>query len=188
MERSHANRFGFTLLEIIVVILVIGIMASMVIPRLTNTRDREFSLTVEKISDVMLMFAHRVSTSNQPVGFRFDPSENQFEVLIKFEDDGDKFWGLDPLAKPTQLPDWIESESVYLYVDGELTDTTQWPITAIPGESRPLIEVVVSHDQNNANISLPAHAMGPSISFDGYGVEVLEPIDLDAEGRGRDEW
>ena len=30
--------------------------------------------------------------------------------------------------------------------------------------------------------------MGPSVMMDGIGEEILIPIDLDAEGRGRDEW
>ena len=188
MKHGRTNRFGFTLLEMIVVVLVIGIMASMVIPRLTNTRHREFNLTVQSISDVLLMFAHRASTSNQSVGFRYDIDEKQFEVLIKFEEEDGKNWGIDPLSNPVKLPSWIDADSVYLYTDGELTDTTQWPISASPGENRPLIEVVLNWENNTANITLPSHAIGPSIWHDGVGDELLIPIDLDAEGRGREEW
>jgi len=172
----------------IVVIMVIGIMATMIVPRLDGNREREFGLTVDRVSDVILMFAHRASTSNKPVGLRFDPESKQFELLIKFEEDGEKFWGYDPLTPPITLPRWLESDSIYLYVDGELTDTSQWPITALPGENRPLIETILQWEQHEVNISLPSHAMGPSVLFDGIGEEVLVPVDLDSEGRGRDEW
>ncbi len=188
MNTPSYHRSAFTLLEMIVVIIIMGLMASMIVPRLGGTRDREFSLTVDKVSDVMLMFAHRVSTSNRPVGYRFDSGTNTFELLIKREHDGEMYWANDPLAPPVTMPTWIDSDGVYLYTDGELADTSQWPITAIPGESRPLIETVIHWDDHIVNISLPAHAMGPSVMMDGIGEEILVPIDLDAEGRGRDEW
>ncbi len=182
----HPN--AFTLLEMIVVIIIMGLMASMIVPRLGGTRDREFNLTVDKVSDVMLMFAHRVSTSNRPVGLRFDNASKTFELLIKREQEGEYYWDNDPLAPPVLIPSWIDSDSIYLYTDGELADTSQWPITAIPGESRPIIETVIHWDNRTVNISLPSHAMGPSVLMDGIGEPILIPIDLDAEGRGRDEW
>ena len=185
-RNHHPN--AFTLLEMIVVIIIMGLMASMIVPRLGGTRNREFQLTIDKGSDVMLMFAHRVSTSNRPVGFRFDNTTKTFELLIKRDHEGEFYWDNDPLTPPVSIPTWIENDSVYLYIDGELTDTSQWPITAIPGESRPLIETVIHWDNHTVNISLPAHAMGPSVIMDGIGEEILIPIDLDAEGRGRDEW
>ena len=186
-KRAHHPN-AFTLLEMIVVIIIMGLMASMIVPRLGGTRDREFQLTVDKVSDVMLMFAHRVSTSNRPVGYRFDSHSKMFELLIKREHEDEFYWDNDPLTPPVTIPSWIESENVLLYTDGELTDTSQWPITAIPGESRPLIETVIHWDDHTVNISLPAHAMGPSVMMDGIGEPILIPIDLDAEGRGRDEW
>ena len=82
------HRRAFTLLEMIVVIIILGIMASMVIPRLSGNQGREFNLTVDRIADVVLMFAHRVSTSNKPAGLRYNIEAMQFELLQKFEIEG----------------------------------------------------------------------------------------------------
>jgi prepilin-type N-terminal cleavage/methylation domain-containing protein len=185
------TRTAFTLLEIIVVIMIMGVLASMVIPRLSGNQQREFTLTVEKVHDVVLMFAHRVSTSNQATALRYDPESKQFELLSKvknLEIEGDFYWGIDPLAQPIKIPEWLGDNPVIISVDGEVTDTSQWPITTTPGETRPFIEVSLFWDEHEALISLPSHAMGPSIWFDGVGSEPLMPIDLDAEGRGREEW
>ncbi len=182
------TRNGFTLLEIIIVVAVISIMATLVIPRLGSKQNLEFNLAVERVNDVVLMFAHRVSTSNQPSALRFDSNNNRFELLSKFEDNGNYYWAPDPLAKPVTLPNWLDKNAVAIFVDGELTDTTQWPVTTTPGETRPLIEVAINWDQHSALISLPSHAMGPNIWLDGVGTEPLIPIDLDAQGRGREEW
>ena len=184
--KQHSK--AFTLLEMIVVIIIIGLMASMIVPRLGGTRQREFRLYIDKVSDVMLMFAHRMSTSNKPVAYKFDGMTNTFKLLIKKEKEGDFYWDSDPLTPPVKLPAWIDSDDVYIYTDGELTDTSQWPVTAVPGESRPWIETIIFWDNHEVNISLPSHAMGPSVVFDGLGEQVLVPVDLDAEGRGRDEW
>ncbi len=192
MQPRHVQtRFAFTLLEIIVVIIIIGVLSAMIVPRLSGNQQREFKLTVERVNDVVLMFAHRVSTSNQAAALRYDPQNSQFELLSKIQDEeatGEFFWGVDPLAQPVTLPSWLGEDAITILVDGEITDTTQWPVTTTPGETRPLIEVALHWDEHDALISLQSHAMGPTIWFDGVGTEPLMPIDLDAEGRGREEW
>lgn len=185
---QYANRHAFTLIEMIIVTIVIGIMSAMIIPRLSGNRDRKFNLLVEQVGDVVLMFAHRVSSSNQPAALRFNTTLKQIELLAKVEEDGERFWNLDPLALPVKLPSWIDSDAVAIYLDGELTDTTQWPVTMTPGEARPLLEVTLDWEDRSALISLPSHSIGPNIMFDGEGHELLIPIDLDAQGRGREEW
>jgi len=188
---QHSNkptRRAFTLLEIIVVIIIIGVMSSMIIPRLSGNQQREFNLAVERVNDVVLMFAHRVSTSNQAAALRYDPDKGLFTLLAKVEEADGYYWGFDPLAEPVKLPSWLESDAITIFVDGEITDTMQWPVTTTPGESRPLIEVAMHWNDHAALISLPSHAMGPNIWFDGVGTQPLEPIDLDAQGRGREEW
>lgn len=188
IQPYRTNQKAFTLIEMMVVIIIIGIMAAMVIPRISGNRDREFDLTVDRIADVVLMFAHRVSTSNQPTGLRYSPEMGQLELLSKVEEEGQRYWDIDPLAQPVKLPTWFEQESVAIYVDGEFMDTIQWPLTTTPGEMRPLIEVTLQWEDRSAVVSLAAHSIGPDIWIDGIGSEPIMPIDLDAQGRGREEW
>lgn len=188
--RTHGThaRTGFTLLEMIVVVIVIGIMSALIIPRIGGTRYREYSLTAEKINDVVLMFAHRVSTSKQAAALRYDPSAKRFELLAKVEDNGDYYWEPDPLSRPVVLPSWFEDDSLSIFVDGEYVNSMQWPVTTTPGEARPMIEVEINWDIHQTLVSLPPHAMGPTIWVNGEGTEPLMPIDLDAIGQGREEW
>lgn len=186
--RATSTSKGFTLIEMIVVIIVIGIMAAAIVPRLSGSRDREFNLLVEQVADIVLMFSHRSSTSNQPTGMRYDTELHRFELLAKFKEDEGHYWDIDPLAPPIRFPEWLEGNAVEIYIDGELTDTSQWPITVTPGELRPLIEVTLGWESRYALISLASHSIGPNIWLDGNGTDPLVPIDLDAQGRGREEW
>ncbi|MBT5365560.1 MAG: prepilin-type N-terminal cleavage/methylation domain-containing protein [Phycisphaerae bacterium] len=189
-SKTASIRKAFTLLEIIIVVIMIGIMSSIVLPRLVGTRNQEFTLIVERVADVVLMYAHRNTTSNQPAALQYNGEAKEFALLTKVEEEeeGDRFWDFDPLAKPINLPSWANEDLLTIYVDGDLTDTSQWPVTASPGEARPLIEIVIRWEDRSALISLASHAIGPKVWFDGSGVEPVMPIDLDAEGRGREEW
>ncbi len=183
-----SNRKAFTLLEIIIVVIMIGIMSAIVLPRLTGNRGREFTLTAERIADIVLMYAHRNATSNQPSALQYNMETKEFSLLTKIEDEGERYWEYDPLAKPIYLPSWFEGESLSMFVDGDYTDTSQWPLTAAPGEARPLIEITLDWENRSSVISLAPHAVGPKLWLDGVGTEPLMPIDLDSEGRGQEEW
>jgi prepilin-type N-terminal cleavage/methylation domain-containing protein len=182
------NRKAFTLLEIIIVIIMIGIMSAMVLPRLTGNRSREFTLTAERVADVVLMYAHRNATSNQPSALQYNMKTKELALLIKVEDEGERYWEYDPLAKPIYLPSWLDGESLSIFADGDYIDTSQWPLTSSPGEARPLIELTLDWENRSSAISLAPHAVGPKLWLDGMGTEPLMPIDLDAEGRGQEEW
>ena len=181
-------RRAFTLLEIIIVIIMIAIMSSIILPRLSGTRNREFTLTVERVADVVLMYAHRNATSNQPAALQYNSELKEFSLLTKIEEEGERYWDFDALANPIRLPSWIDQDALSIYVDGDLTDTSQWPITSSPGEARPLIEIMLQWENRSAVISLAPHAIGPRVWLDGRGREPLMPIDLDAQGRGQEEW
>ena len=51
IQPYRTNRNAFTLIEMMVVIIIIGIMAAMVVPRISGNRDREFNLTVDRVAD-----------------------------------------------------------------------------------------------------------------------------------------
>ncbi|MDP7008999.1 MAG: type II secretion system protein [Phycisphaerales bacterium] len=186
---QHDHR-GFTLLEMIVVVVVLGIIASMAIPRLSGTRDRVFELKVDQAADLMVMFAHRLSTSSKATGLQYD-APNRKLYLLTLETDQDtheSFWIDDPLSPPVVFPNWMEEESLAIFTDGEYADTSQWPLTTMPGENRPIIELSIEWDDRFATIMLAPHAMAPSLWLDEDGEEPLTPIDLDAAGQSREEW
>ena len=186
---SHTLR-AFTLLEMIVVIVVLGILAVMAVPKLTGNRVREYELKVEETADLIVMFAHRLATSTKATGLQYDSQNRRLYLLTLMTDENDdvSYWIDDPLSPPVTFPAWMEEDAVAIFTDGDLLDTSQWPLTTMPGEIRPIIEISVAWEEHAALIMLSAHAMAPSVWLDGDGTEPLTPIDLDAAGRSREEW
>ncbi len=189
-QQSQHDHRGFTLLEMIVVVIVLGILASMAIPRLSGTRLREYELKVEQSADLMVMFAHRLSTSTKATGLQYDAPNRKLFLLTLQTDEvaNETYWVDDPLSPPVTFPEWMAEDAVALFTDGDFADTSQWPLTAMPGENRPIVEISIEWEDHTSLIMLASHAMAPSIWIDGKGTEPLTPIDLDAAGQSREEW
>ena len=61
MHRHYRpTRCGFTLIEMIVVIIVMAIMASLTLPRLFGNDRRQFQHVADQVSDLLMMYAQRV--------------------------------------------------------------------------------------------------------------------------------
>jgi prepilin-type N-terminal cleavage/methylation domain-containing protein len=195
-QRVHASQHpqpdhrGFTLLEMIVVVIVLSVLASMAIPRLSGTRFREYELKVEQTADLMVMFAHRLATSTKATGLQYDaPNRKLFLLTLQKDiDSKESYWIDDPLSPPVSFPIWMEEDAITILTDGDFADTSQWPLTTMPGQNRPIIEISIEWEDHASLIMLASHAMAPSIWIDGDGTEPLTPIDLDTAGQSREEW
>ncbi len=189
-QYQQGDHRGFTLMEMIVVVIVLAVLASMAIPRLSGTRFREYELKVEQTADLMVMFAHRLSTSTKATGLQYDAPNRKLFLLVLQKDNegGESYWMDDPLSAPVTFPIWMEEDAVTILTDGDFADTSQWPLTTMPGENRPIIEISIEWEDHASLIMLASHAMAPSIWKDGDGTEPLTPIDLDATGQSREEW
>ena len=81
-------------MEMIVVVIVLAVLASMAIPRLSGTRFREYELKVEQTADLMVMFAHRLSTSTKATGLQYDAPNRELFLLTLHKDSesGESYW------------------------------------------------------------------------------------------------
>jgi prepilin-type N-terminal cleavage/methylation domain-containing protein len=185
---------GFTLLEVIVVIAVLAILATMMVPRLVGQRQRELRAAADGVSDLLMMFAQREALSDRPVAIWHD-AERNWIVLMRLEkppgdDDEPAEWQADHAVKPVKLPASIRPEDVYATADGEPIDFRQWPIVTEPGRPRPSVQITLAtEDGLMRTIVLPAYEI--AAYDDETGAELAElrrPVDLDAEGRHREDW
>lgn len=187
----HPSRFGFTLIELTVVIIIIAIMASVALPRLTGNRDREFELVADRVADLLMMYAQRESLGTKPVGLREDITNHQLVLMILDLDerqvDAQATWRVDRFARPVKLPPDVII--VDIQADGQPVDISQWPLQTVPGKKRPAIAVILEGDDRIITIALASHALAPIKVYGDTYLEFLGgPIDLDAAGRDREDW
>jgi prepilin-type N-terminal cleavage/methylation domain-containing protein len=193
MHRSNAARGGFTLIEVMIVIMLVAILATVIVSRLSGQGRRHFGLTVHRTGDLLMMLALREEFHRKPVGLFHDLDRNEL-VLMTLDagaaDLNDRAWIIDTTVRPVQLPESLFPEDLAVLVDGRPVDCTLWPLVTMPGQPRPAIDITIAWEDVEAVISLPGHAVAPTIRFSDMNDDSLVtrmPIDLEMYG-GFAEW
>ena len=70
---STSARDGFTLVELLIVVVVIGILAAIAIPKFSSTRERSYIAAVT--SDLKILASQQESYQSRTQAYATDPSE-----------------------------------------------------------------------------------------------------------------
>jgi hypothetical protein len=180
------------MVELLVVIMIIVLLATMMVPRLLHNDVRVFRATCDEVADLLTMFAQRDSITQQPVGLYYDEDAHRLMVQVYDIDpesmDRRAEWRRDRFIRPVQLPPFVQVLDVF--EDQSPVDIRRWPLTSRPGQERPWIEVVLGGpDDMMRTIVLAPYEIAPYIYGDGEPPpSVATPINLNAAGRMREDW
>jgi prepilin-type N-terminal cleavage/methylation domain-containing protein len=195
--RQPHNSAGFTLLEMVVVVSIIALLATLAVPRLSGMDRREFNHTVDQVADMLTMYAQRDNVGATPIGIELRRTNRGYELALRLlmrESDASEStaeWVDDRLVAPVLLPEVVDPEMVLVVADHESVDIRETPLSHTPGEDRPLISITLySRDGlHTATLHLDPHAVVPRRKTEySFVTERLESVDLDAEGRSREDW
>ncbi len=193
-----SGRRGFTLIEVIIVTVLVAALATVLVSRLTGAATREFDLASDKVSDLLLMYAMRSEFANEPVGISANPDRNSLQLLIR-RGERDEFndgWTEDISVPEVRLPDIISVTDIEFVADGDRVDPTNRPVTNLPGQPRPRLEVTLhSRDPRmprTMQLILSSNAWRP-IRVDSMRTEsatslTRTPSDLDMSGQWQEDW
>lgn len=185
-------RRGFTIVEVLVVVIILVLLATMMVPRFLTNDMRVFRATCEETADLLMMFAQREALTQQSVGLFYDEDAHQLDVRLYDVDpesqDATPEWRRDRFIRPLALPEFVEV--VEVKEDHMTVDIRQWPLTSRPGQERPWIEIVLGGPEGaTTSISLAPYQVSPLVQQHGErSPMVAAPIDLNATGRMREDW
>ena len=185
---------GFTLLEVMVVVLILALLATITVPRVTGMARREFDLAADQVADLLTMFAQRDNLGQRPVGLWYDESRRSLALVvldvIDPESRTEADWQIDPFVDPVRLPDIVDASSLMVMADGEAAYIADWPLSHTPGEARPTIEVYFqSFDRSHrVTLVLQPYDVAPQRMDRSGRAQARLPVDLDAAGRSREDW
>lgn len=190
----RSQRRAFTLLELLITLVIIAIFASITAPRLFRSNKHEFELFVERVGDMLTMYAQRENLMRQPIGLRINETANALELVVMRRNENEtgapSTWYVDRFVDPIRLPDQDVVERVEFRADGAWTDIRAYPLANDPARPRPNINVFIyGPDQQQVVWTLPSHAVTPR-RYGGRHTDdpAMTAIDLDAEGRTREDW
>lgn len=191
IRRTTKTRSGFTILELIIVVLVLVLLASLTMPRLVGQERRALELAADQVTDLLTMFSQRESMANRSIGLSYDAEQNWLMLMVldvaNAQSGVSTLWHVDSIVGPAKLPDGVTVWEVR--ADGEPVDITAWPLSHTPGEERPAIEITLTTEEQAATIMLdPFSVAARRIDGDDDIAALRSPIDLDNIGLAREDW
>ncbi|MDP6311300.1 MAG: type II secretion system protein [Phycisphaerales bacterium] len=197
-SRNRPRHTGFTLIEVIVVTVLMAMLAVVLVSRLTGGRSREFDLATEQVSDLMLMYAIRSEFADEPVGISMDPERNSLQLVIR-RGERDEFndgWQPDRSVREVRLPEFLPVQAMEFLVKGDWVDPSDKPITNLPGQPRPSLEVTLQSDDprnpRSVRLTLNSCSLRPlkqdSMRNEPNSSVPRTAIDLDTSGRWQEDW
>ena len=183
-------RRGFTLLELIVVISILAVVSSVVIPRLRGLSKGKADDAVERLSELLSLFAWRDNAGSQQCAIYMNPDSSAIELWtlepISNRPTDPAEWMPDRFVQPVRIPEGVQLE---VMADGMRLDGSEWRIVGSPSGNRALIEMRVSTDGFDSLLLLNPSAAMPTRVDNGKIVEdQRETRDLDARGMSREPW
>jgi type II secretory pathway pseudopilin PulG len=177
------------MMEMIVVVIVLGLLATAIVPRMAGTDARRARIALEATEDLLTVLAYRNSISFHPVGLQYDAEQNVLRIMTLNVDPRTNraVWEPDQLADEVRYPDDVQIE--LCYVDDVPQSYRSWLIEFTAQDSRPDVRLRLAGPKLDVFCLLPAHASTSRTMPAGADLEVETLlVDLDAEGREFDPW
>ncbi len=208
MRQERAHLGGFTLLETIVVVVIVGILAGLIVPRMINVGQRQAEQESASVQRLLSVAAEKCAVWNQTVAVDFstDPAGGaRLTVWSQVEDakaSADTTgaarvrWREDPLVEPVVFERLRVAQAAQ---DGQILPSGKWRVAFVPGQPRaeltlrlepkveadgPMWSVSIAPDQTTAVRDIAsgmASGRGPTVTQS-------RSIDLDDAGKGQTPW
>jgi len=193
-RNQRSARFGFTLIEVMVTVVVLGILVGMVAIRMNGDIGRRRDLAAVRIGSLLETLAFRTQISQDRIALSWDADGRTLRLERLYRDDEDEeeaTWQRDMLAQDVHFDD-PEIQITDIRFDGESINMRGFERVEMPIDAaRPEIEIDLQWGDNTDLIQLLPYEARPvryGMGLTGPGAGGMTPIDLDDEGRGQESW
>lgn len=173
------------------VVVILAIAAIMVVPRFLGTARQEADIAVDKVAELMRLFAYRQALGSQQVAVWRDGSDGRIQLLVMDANpenpDAPREWRMDRFAAAVRLPDGVEVTDVLM--NDQRMRTDEWLLASVPGSIRPKLEIRIAGNGVDATlVLLPGTASVARVDEGREAPFVRIPIDLRQAGRDQEPW
>jgi prepilin-type N-terminal cleavage/methylation domain-containing protein len=196
LRRFHA---AFTLIEIIIVVILIGVLAGLIIPRMVNSGKRQADFESSEITRLLGVAARRAALSGEIVAVEYDGAGPRLSLVALRETDTSRgprqTWVQDPLVTPVEL---TAVDVIRATADGQPIGNAggKWWVDFNPSEPRPALWLLVGRPGSDASSQWQVELLPEETSASRRSMD--EPsraasagalrVDLDATNQGERAW
>lgn len=188
---------GFTLIELIVVMIIIGVIAGVTIPRMFGSTARAAQAEAENVQRLLTIAAERDAYGNEPLAVEYSEADQSLTILSRRDSAagvGQAQWMPDRVLLPVFLSKVRISGA---WEGGRALPRNSWRVVFSKLEQRPLISIqlesLVSDSGNPKPVWQVTLTPEASNATRDSGSGNLAPadgrvIDLDLTGKGDKTW
>ncbi len=177
------------MMEMIIVVIVLGLLATAIVPRMAGTDARRARITHDATVDLLTVLAYRTAISLHPLGLEYDADARLLRIVTLSVDEqtGRPQWRADRLSTAVQFP--LDVQIADCRAAGRLIKESSWLIEFPVEEPRPELSLHLVGPKLDVVCMLETHATAAKSVRLGEEIDdALNPIDLDAIGRGLQSW
>lgn len=115
------NRRGFTLIEIVVVLVIISMAMMLVIPRLPSSESENLKSSARTLASTLRYLQDRAATGRTTYYLHLEPGTDELKVMEAAADGGEKEPG-DPLLQQRPVKEGIQVADVFIPRLGKVSE------------------------------------------------------------------
>jgi prepilin-type N-terminal cleavage/methylation domain-containing protein len=140
-SRARRLRSAFTLVEVLVVMIIIAILATLTVPRLIGTQGRAAEVEALSVKSLLSQAAQQDAVTSGSLSLNFNQEKQELSVEALTEKEGKRDWYPVPMIRPIRFASIIIADATS---DGQTqTPSTDFRVVFAGAKPRPAVSLLL---------------------------------------------